>query len=113
MSSNEVLVREFRSLATRESGAAAREFVLERLKESAFVVLDFTGAHPSPSFADEFVGRLAEVLGAIRFNASIRVRGANRETRPLLQQVISRRLGRFGSPPKGPATSQFVVGYSS
>jgi hypothetical protein len=106
MSFSKIFVRDFRSLATRESGAMARELVLERLRDSTSVVIDFTDAHPTPSFADEFLGRLVESLGEVGFRASIKVQGADAETRPLLQQVITRRLHR---PARGPATSALEV----
>jgi hypothetical protein len=94
MSSNKIRVSAFPSLATRESGQLARETALKRLESEGSLVLDFTDAHPTPSFADEFIGRLAEVLGASKFRASIRIEGADAEARPLLQQVIARRLNR-------------------
>ena len=94
LSSPSIRISEFKSLATRESGEAARELVLKKLHEISVLVLDFSGAHLTPSFADEFVGRLAETLGAARFRSCIRLQGADDETRPLLSQVVSRRLHR-------------------
>ena len=98
-STDKIFVHDFPSLATRESGAIARELVLKRLRDSPLIIIDFTGAHPTPSFADEFLGRLAESLGESDFRASIKVQGADAETRLLLQQVVMRRLHRPSSPP--------------
>jgi hypothetical protein len=107
MSFSKIFVRDFSSLATRESGAVARALVLERLQKASSIVIDFTGAHPTPSFADEFLGRLAESLGETQFRASIKVQGADAETRPLLQQVIMRRLRRVDAPK--PITSALEI----
>jgi hypothetical protein len=84
----------FRSLRTRESGSEARQAVLEALKRNDEVVLDFTDAHPTPSFADELVGHLAAFLGESVFRGRVRITGVGETERPLLQQVIRRRLQR-------------------
>lgn len=89
-----VLTEAFKSLATRESGAKARETVLEALGDHESVTLDFTGAHPTPSFADELVGRLASALGESCFRQKVRIVGAGEAERTLLNQVVSRRLQR-------------------
>jgi hypothetical protein len=93
-----VVSREFQSLATRESGARAREAVLEALESHESVTLDFTGAHPTPSFADELVGRLASALGEACFRTKVRIVGADDAERTLLNQVVMRRLQRGDEP---------------
>jgi len=93
-----VVKHQFPSLATRESGAKARAAVLSALEVHETVTLDFTGAHPSPSFADELVGRLASALGESCFRTKIRIVGADDAERVLLNQVVSRRLERGEDP---------------
>jgi hypothetical protein len=82
----------FRSLGTRESGMEARQQVLKALEDNSVVVLDFNDAHPTPSFADELVGRLASVLGAEAFKQRIKIVGLGAAERSLLQHVVMRRL---------------------
>jgi hypothetical protein len=94
ISSDFAVATAFHSLATRESGAKARDAVLQALASHAVVTLDFEGAHPTPSFADELVGRLAESLGDHAFRTRVRIVGVGAAERPLLEQVISRRLQR-------------------
>ena len=93
-SSNFAVATAFRSVATRESGALARKAVLQALEEHPVVTLDFTGAHPTPSFADELVGRLAEALGEAAFRQRVRFVGYGPAERLLLNQVVLRRLRR-------------------
>jgi hypothetical protein len=86
--------------ATRESGAAARELVLQQLSQAgdAPVSLDFEGIEPTPSFADEFVGRLAEELGEECFRKRVRFVNLREPARTLLQNVVTKRL-RAGNDP--------------
>lgn len=91
-SSEFAVAKAFRSLGTRESGAAAREQVLRALETHSVVVLNFDDAHPTPSFADELVGRLAGALGADAFRQRIKIVGLGAAERSLLQHVIMRRL---------------------
>jgi len=85
--------------ATRESGAAARELVLRQLSLVDHpVTLDFEGIEPTPSFADEFVGRLAEELGEECFHKRVRFVNLKDPARLLLQNVVTKRL-RSGTEP--------------
>ncbi len=91
-SSRFVVLDNAESLATRESGAAARAAVVKQLRAFDVVVVDFANAQPTPSFADEFLGRLAESLGRAEFKARVQVVNVSEGTRPLLRQVLLRRL---------------------
>lgn len=100
MSSSEFnVVSEFHSLTTRESGAKARLCVLHALESDSFVVLDFSDAQPSPSFADELVGGLAASLGRDAFVRRVKIIGIDEAVRPLLNHVVANRLkqGRSAS----------------
>lgn len=87
----------FRSLATRESGAEARQSVLQALEWHPLIVLNFDGAHPSPSFADELVGKLAAILGANAFRERVQIVGVGDAERLLLNHVIAQRLRKIVS----------------
>jgi hypothetical protein len=79
--------------STRESGAAARLTVLHKLSSTrGAITLNFAGIEPTPSFADEFVGRLAEELGEANFRGRIRFENLAQSTRLLLQTVVTKRL---------------------
>jgi hypothetical protein len=100
MSSSEFKIAgDFRSLTTRESGVKARISVLRALESDSFVVLDFSDAQPSPSFADELVGGLAATLGRDAFLRCVRIVGIDEAVRPLLNHIVANRLkqGRTGS----------------
>lgn len=85
--------------STREGGAAARELVLRQLSlDEGPVTLDFEDIEPTPSFADEFVGRLAEELGADCFHRRVRLVNLKQSARALLQNVVTKRL-RIGNDP--------------
>ena len=86
------IAKDFRSLTTRESGASARISVLGALESGASVVLDFTDARPSPSFADELVGGLAAKLGKEAFLRRVQIIGIDDAVRPLLNRVVATRL---------------------
>jgi hypothetical protein len=90
--SNFTVIRDFPSLATRESGMQARQIVLGALEDHSHVTLDFSGAHSTPSFADELVGKLAAILGKSAFRSRVRVIGVDDAERILLQHVIARRM---------------------
>jgi len=85
--------------ATRQNGAMARERVLLEILANAPgpITLDFQGIEPTPSFADEFVGRLAAELGATEFQARIRFANLDESATLLLRAVVAKRLGG-GSP---------------
>ena len=85
--------------STRESGAAARDLVMRQLGLTEDpVTLDFEGVEPTPSFADEFVGRLAEELGEECFHKRVRLVKMTGSARVLLQNVVTKRL-RTGNDP--------------
>lgn len=86
------IASEFRSLTTRESGASARTIVFRALESGASVILDFTDARPSPSFADELVGGLAAKLGKEAFLRRVRIIGIDEAVRPLLNRIVATRL---------------------
>ena len=100
MSSSEFKIAgDFHSLTTRENGVKARISVLRALESNSFVVLDFSDAQPSPSFADELVGGLAAALGRDAFLQRVRIVRIDEAVRPLLNHVVANRLkqGRTGS----------------
>lgn len=98
MSSSEFkVISDFHLLSTREGGASARNNVLCALETSAVVTLDFTGARPSPSFADELVGGLASKLGRDAFLRRVRIIGIDDAVRALLNHIVATRLKQIRS----------------
>jgi hypothetical protein len=98
MSSSEFkVISDFHLLSTREGGASARNNVLCALETSAVVTLDFTGARPSPSFADELVGGLASKLGRDAFLRRVRIIGIDDAVRALLNHIVTTRLKQIRS----------------
>lgn len=101
MSSFEFRVAElFPHQATRETGVRARSKAQDALRTSSTLILDFTACNLSPSFADEFVGRLAQSLGAQNFRARVQFVGLGPTEKQLLRHVVTMRLQE----PKGEAT---------
>lgn len=79
--------------STRESGASARAALTQRLREgSDAITLDFIGVEPSPSFADEFIGRLAEEMGAREFRGRLHFANLTEPVQFLLRTVVNKRL---------------------
>lgn len=85
-------VADFQSLATRESGAQALALVIGLLDQNKQVDLDLDKVSMTPSFADEFVGKLAAQLGAIEFRTRLVLRNASPAMKLLIVQVVSKRL---------------------
>jgi hypothetical protein len=83
--------QEFAPLSTRESGERARAAVEDVLHREPAVILDFAGAQPTPSFADELLGHLILRLGSDRFRAQVKLENVEDDVRPLLQTILYRR----------------------
>jgi hypothetical protein len=82
-----------RKFSTRQSGAAARLSVLHKLSSARGpVTLDFGRNELTPSFADEFVGRLAEALGEAAFRDRVRFVNLSESAKLLLRTVTTKRL---------------------
>lgn len=85
-----IVSNEFK-LATRPQGIAAREMVLDVLKKYEKVELDFSGAEPTPSFADECLGVLCKAIGWDSFKQRITLSNISDDSRSLFKVVLSRR----------------------
>ena len=92
------VVDEFPRLSTRPEGIVAREFLIERLHDSDEVEVDFLGAVMTPSFAEEFIGKLATRLGHSEFARRVRLINASAQLASLLRFVIAHQK-RNGTPP--------------
>lgn len=86
-----VAIPERFKLATRPNGVEARNFVLHALEEHDFVELDFMGVHLSPSFADECVGILCQVIGWDAFRSRVRLYNVADDSKSLIRHVVARR----------------------
>ena len=93
-----IAIRSRFPLATRLNGREARDFVLACLREHEVVVLDFEHFAPSPSFADECVGRLAQTIGLGSFKSRIRMANVPEPAKPLIKHVVLRRTRELTVP---------------
>jgi hypothetical protein len=84
------VISQFQQLATRPEGIGARNFVLERLQENERIELDFSGAVMTPSFAEEFIGKLASHLGLVEFSRRVTLTNVSEQAASLFQLVITR-----------------------
>lgn len=78
-------------LATRPNGVEARTYVLAILDAHTTVELDFKGATPTPSFADECIGVLCRTMGWDEFKKRVRLTNVPDSSRPLIKHVVHRR----------------------
>ncbi|MBV6804047.1 STAS-like domain-containing protein [Xanthomonas campestris pv. lawsoniae] len=58
------------------------------------MVVDMDGVVLTPSFADEFLGVLLVEIGEAAFRRRIKIVNVSATSRPLLQQVLSRRAAK-------------------
>lgn len=86
-----VAIPERFKLATRPNGVEARSYILHALDEHELVELDFMGAHLSPSFADECVGILCQIIGWDAFRSRIRLFNVPDDSKSLIKHVVARR----------------------
>lgn len=84
-------VREHFHVSTRPNGVEARTYVLSALKDHDIVELDFDGAHPTPSFADECVGVLCATIGWDAFRQRIRLTNVSDDSRGIIKHVVVKR----------------------
>ena len=88
-----VKLKTLQNMGTREVGETARLKVLELLQAGNDVEVDFKqSAKITPSFADEFVGKLVAEIGLEKFNLSVHLTNVNPEVESMIQVAILRRL---------------------
>lgn len=90
-----VLSDAFPGMATRSIGDEALSAMLRCLQETDVLELDFGGASPSPSFADQAIGGLAATLGINEFRRRIKIRNAPPSATPLLRLVILQKASQY------------------
>lgn len=90
------------TMATRQRGAELRSKVLDIAGDTTHLVLDFQGVlGVSSSFADEFVGRLADDGGDGETDRHIEVVNARDEVQRVVESVLARRRGIMPQPIAG------------
>ena len=83
----------FETLSSRAIGTEAREMLLNKLQqERGKIVIDFDFTNISPSFADEFIGVLAQQLGREKFKGTVSMINVSISNQSILKHVINRRL---------------------
>lgn len=88
-----------RLLGSRSMGARVRQQALTKLQAQGRLTLDWEGVRAvSHSFADEFVGKLAEEIGVEQFRSRVQNRNMSPSIRPILVYVVAARLRSLSSP---------------
>lgn len=82
-------------LVTRDQGEPVRKALVEALEEHGSVDVDLSGVEAyTPSFMDEVLGKLLELIGAQRFKNCIKLTTDQDEVRKLVNLVLSNRAAR-------------------
>jgi len=81
-------------MSSRPAGQEALVAVSQVLSESELVEIDFGGVSLTPSFADEFVGGIAEQLGIDDFFKRVRLSNLADDSVPLVRHVLARGFSR-------------------
>jgi hypothetical protein len=85
----------FPGMASREMGSVALAKSIDALADAEVLELDFGGASPSPSFADQCIGGLASRLGLDVFRVRVRIKNLAPDASPLLRHVVLRRSAEY------------------
>lgn len=93
------LKSESSGFGTRVAGERLRNKTLNdltRLDSPGRIIIDFDGVSIiSSSFADEFLGKLLQIIGFYRFNNVIKIINANETTEIILNRSISQRMAEI------------------
>ena len=83
-------------LGTRNSGKKMRIFILNTMEiEKSPILLDFSNIKIiSSSFADEFLGKLANEVGILFFSNHFKIKGANSYIEGIINKAITERLAQ-------------------
>lgn len=79
-------------MSSRESGKKAFEMLKQQLALSDEIIIDFKDALMTPSFVDECIGGLANMLGKEGFKKRVHFMHVTPETKSLLMHVIAHRI---------------------
>lgn len=86
-------------LGSRALGATVRQQALIKLQAGGRLTLDWDGVRAvSHSFADEFIGKLAEEIGVEQFRSRVQNRNMSPSIRSILVYVVAARLGSLYGP---------------
>ena len=93
------LANESTGYGTREAGERLRNKVfnaLNRIDSPQRIRIDFSGISIiSSSFADEFIGKLLQLLGFYKFNQMVKILNANYTVEVILNRSISQRMAEI------------------
>ena len=92
------VMERFPRLSTRPEGILARDYVLERLRECDKLEIDFSDVVMTPSFADEFIGKLSTRLGSAEFTRRVRLINTTPRLESLLRFVVAHQTRNGVSP---------------
>jgi len=81
------------NMGTREVGERARQQVLQLISSGETVQIDFRkSARVTPSFVDEFIGKLVAEIGQEKFQSCVKIINISPDVESLIQVAIARRL---------------------
>ncbi len=83
-----ICISEHFRLATRPNGVEALLFISDALVTHEVLELDFSGANPTPSFADECLGGLCKSLGLTAYKRRVKLTNVADEVKPLIRRVV-------------------------
>lgn len=75
-------------MATRPNGQWCFELVLDALKNSECVIINFAHKSPTPSFADQCLGGLVSQFGLAEFKRRIKIINVSEQDKPLIKHVV-------------------------
>ncbi|WP_022978865.1 STAS-like domain-containing protein [Ideonella sp. B508-1] len=82
------IAEQFPGMSTREMGSVALCQFVNKLTDADILEINFSGIAPSPSFADQCIGGLAEALGLVEFKARVKLKNLPTDVQPLIRHVI-------------------------
>lgn len=94
-----VILEEASVLATRSAGRDLRAILMDRLQDSAHVVLDFHDVPLTPSFADEFLGVTIETIGREQFKQRVTMVNLSEAAKSLVRHILNSRARAANPPP--------------
>ena len=79
---------------TRSSGFKTRNAIMNYMNENnKWIILDFKDVnHISSSFADEFLGKLVEIIGETIFLSKVKIRNIHPDIQTIVSHAINERI---------------------
>ena len=96
MTSIKIIIKEmFPNISSRDEGALLRNTILQHLESEGSVILDFTDAAITLSFADEGLGLLCQHLSMQAFKEQVKMVNLSPTNKSLIVRVIGNRFNAY------------------